>query len=134
MWYVDVLVKSSSQNDAKGAVVAEGDLLGLSIRLFSQLLLGRCTLDIPPVTESLLAQHAHGLIAENEELLHKLVIIAAPHLTRSYFLNPSPLSKPLDTHLPIRMRRRLLPQAILDVRSKYNAYSDFLQLTKSANS
>ncbi|KAF9016730.1 acyl-CoA oxidase [Hymenopellis radicata] len=61
------------ENDAKGAAIAEGDLLGLSIRLFPQLLLGRCTLDLPPAAESLLAQHAHGLIAENKVMLDRIV-------------------------------------------------------------
>ncbi len=53
-------------NDTKGAAIAKGDLLGLPIRLFAQLLLGRCTLDLPPAAESLLVQHVHGLIAKNK--------------------------------------------------------------------
>lgn len=57
------------QNDAKGAVIAEGELLTLSIRLFSELLLGRYSVDIPAAEESLLARHAHGLMAENAQML-----------------------------------------------------------------
>ncbi len=59
-------------NDTKGAAIVKGDLLGLPNRLFAQLLLGRCTLDLPPSTESLLAQHVHGLIAENKVLLAQI--------------------------------------------------------------
>ncbi|KAF9023324.1 acyl-CoA dehydrogenase NM domain-like protein, partial [Hymenopellis radicata] len=64
---------AKAENDAKGAAIAEGDLLGLSIRLLSQLLLGRCPLPLPPAAESLLAQHAHGLIAENKDMLDHIV-------------------------------------------------------------
>jgi hypothetical protein len=52
-----------------GAVVAEGDLLTLCIRLFSELLLERYTLEILPASDSLLARHAHGLMKENRQLL-----------------------------------------------------------------
>ncbi|KAF8173191.1 acyl-CoA oxidase [Mycena galopus ATCC 62051] len=59
------------QNDAVGGVIAEGELLTLCIRLFSELLLGRYSINIPPPSESLLAQHAHGLLDENKKLLAK---------------------------------------------------------------
>ncbi|KAF8198273.1 hypothetical protein K438DRAFT_2116851 [Mycena galopus ATCC 62051] len=41
----------------------------LCIRLFSELLLGRYNVDIPPPEQSLLAQHAHDLFEENRVLL-----------------------------------------------------------------
>ncbi|KAJ7437603.1 acyl-CoA oxidase [Mycena latifolia] len=57
------------ENDGKGTVIAEGELLTLCIRLFSELLLERYTVDIPDERSSLLARHAHGLMAENKEML-----------------------------------------------------------------
>ncbi|KAI0259534.1 acyl-CoA dehydrogenase NM domain-like protein [Gloeopeniophorella convolvens] len=50
--------------DMRGVAIAEGDLLGISIRLASELLLGRYSL--PPSThpDSLLAQHEAGLFVD----------------------------------------------------------------------
>ncbi|KAJ7239276.1 acyl-CoA oxidase [Mycena rebaudengoi] len=56
-------------SDGKGTVIAEGELLTLCIRLFSELLLGRYTVNVPPEDESLLAHHANSLLDENVRLL-----------------------------------------------------------------
>lgn len=50
-------------------IIAEGDVLTLCIRLFSELLLGRYSLRLPDPAESLLAQHATSILEENIELL-----------------------------------------------------------------
>jgi acyl-CoA oxidase len=42
------------------------------IRLWGELVLGRYTLPIPPARESLLAKHAHGLLAEARHTLRRL--------------------------------------------------------------
>ncbi|KAJ7801534.1 acyl-CoA oxidase [Mycena leptocephala] len=57
------------QCDGIGAIIAEGELLTLCIRLFSELLLGRYTIELPPREESLLSQHAHALLDEGTKLL-----------------------------------------------------------------
>ncbi|KAJ3757330.1 acyl-CoA oxidase [Lentinula raphanica] len=60
------------ENDGKGVVIAEGDILTICIRLFSELLLERYTIPMPSPTSSILAQHAWGLIEENRELLRSV--------------------------------------------------------------
>ncbi|KAJ3927241.1 MAG: acyl-CoA oxidase [Lentinula lateritia] len=60
------------ENDGKGVIIAEGDILTLCIRLFSELLLGRYTVPMPSASNSLLAQHALGLMEENTEILRSL--------------------------------------------------------------
>ncbi|KAJ3569826.1 hypothetical protein NP233_g4801 [Leucocoprinus birnbaumii] len=60
------------ENDAKGAIIAEGDILALCIRLFSELLLGRYEIPLPPPEESLLARHAVALLEENIQLFKTL--------------------------------------------------------------
>jgi len=60
------------ENDGKGAIIAEGDVLTLCIRLFSELLLKRYEIPLPPPEESLLARHASGLLEENTELFNAL--------------------------------------------------------------
>ena len=60
------------QNDCKGAVIAEGDVLTLCIRLFSELLLQRYEIPLPDASESLLARHAASLFEENKALLEQL--------------------------------------------------------------
>ncbi|KAJ7153925.1 acyl-CoA oxidase [Mycena crocata] len=57
------------QNDVVGGGIAEGELLTLCIRLCSELLLRRYSIDMPDADESLLAKHAHGLLEENTKLL-----------------------------------------------------------------
>ncbi|KAH7890445.1 acyl-CoA oxidase [Phlebopus sp. FC_14] len=60
------------ENDGKGVIIAEGDVLTLCIRLFSELLLERYRIPLPDASESLLAHHATSLLEENIELLHQL--------------------------------------------------------------
>ncbi|KIK57425.1 hypothetical protein GYMLUDRAFT_86860 [Collybiopsis luxurians FD-317 M1] len=60
------------ENDGKGVIIAEGDILTLCIRLFSELLLERYIVPMPAASSSLLADHAAGLLNENKELLRTL--------------------------------------------------------------
>ncbi|KAF5366570.1 hypothetical protein D9758_008981 [Tetrapyrgos nigripes] len=60
------------ENDGKGVIIAEGDVLTLCIRLFSELLLGRYTVPLPDPNSSLLAQHAASLLQENRDILSGL--------------------------------------------------------------
>ncbi|KAF9223155.1 acyl-CoA oxidase [Gyrodon lividus] len=57
------------ENDGKGVIIAEGDILTLCIRLFSELLLQRYRMPLPDSSESLLAHHAVSILEENMELL-----------------------------------------------------------------
>ncbi|KAH7915579.1 acyl-CoA oxidase [Hygrophoropsis aurantiaca] len=59
-------------NDGKGVIIAEGDIMTLCIRLFSELLLRRYEIPLPDAKESLLAQHAISILEENIELLSQL--------------------------------------------------------------
>ncbi|KAF8154610.1 acyl-CoA oxidase [Crassisporium funariophilum] len=56
------------ENDGKGVIIAEGDVLTLCIRLFSELLQGHFEVPLPDPSESLLAQHATSLLQENHDL------------------------------------------------------------------
>ncbi|KAJ6606006.1 acyl-CoA dehydrogenase NM domain-like protein [Mycena vulgaris] len=49
--------------DSRGLAIAEGDVLGLSIRLATELLLNRYSLDFGPGTGSPLSLHAQGLLS-----------------------------------------------------------------------
>ncbi|KAG0699133.1 acyl-CoA oxidase [Suillus ampliporus] len=60
------------ENDGKGVIIAEGDVLTLCIRLFSELLLQRYKMPLPDPSESLLAQHAASILEENISLLGSL--------------------------------------------------------------
>ncbi|KAG6831551.1 hypothetical protein H0H92_009470 [Tricholoma furcatifolium] len=60
------------ENDGKGVIIAEGDVLTLCIRLFSELLQKRYTVPMPDPDESLLALHASSLLEENIALLQSI--------------------------------------------------------------
>ncbi|KAF8956577.1 acyl-CoA oxidase [Flammula alnicola] len=60
------------ENDGKGVIIAEGDVLTLCIRLFSELLQGHFEVPLPDPSESLLAQHAASLLQENHNLFTSL--------------------------------------------------------------
>ncbi|VDB94435.1 unnamed protein product [Peniophora sp. CBMAI 1063] len=57
--------------DCKGLIIAEGDVLTLCIRLFSELLLKRYSLPLPPSADSLLAKHAQSVLQDATELAQK---------------------------------------------------------------
>lgn len=58
--------------DNRGITIAEGDVLVLCIRLFTELLLGRYTLPSPSHTDTLLAGHASGIFERCREVLASL--------------------------------------------------------------
>ncbi|KAG6890035.1 hypothetical protein C0995_012492 [Termitomyces sp. Mi166 len=60
------------ENDGKGVIIAEGDVLTLCIRLFSELLQKRYEVPMPDPDESLLALHASSLLEENIALLQSI--------------------------------------------------------------
>ena len=73
--------------DVRGIVIAEGDVLVLCIRLFSELLLGRYTLPLPPASDSPLARLAHALLNEHA---HGLAALPGGHRSDAagYYLLP----------------------------------------------
>ncbi|KAI9436921.1 acyl-CoA dehydrogenase NM domain-like protein [Lactarius indigo] len=82
---------SALHSDIRGIAIAEGDLLGISIRLASELLLGRYALEPPRYPDSLLAQHESGLFSEL-----RAVLAAAPgHRSTTYDREVLPRSLPL---------------------------------------
>jgi acyl-CoA oxidase len=67
-----MIAHSRYQNDGKGVIIAEGDILTLCIRLFSELLLRRYDVPLPGPEESILARHASSLLQENIQLLKSI--------------------------------------------------------------
>ncbi|KAJ7248008.1 acyl-CoA oxidase [Mycena rebaudengoi] len=57
------------ENDGKGTVIAEGEILTLCIRLLSEPLLGRYSVSLSDARDSLVVRHAHGLMEENKRIL-----------------------------------------------------------------
>ena len=55
--------------DNRGITIAEGDILVLCIRLFSELLIGRYELPQPTHANTLLSRHASGVFSRCKELL-----------------------------------------------------------------
>ncbi|RPD57016.1 hypothetical protein L226DRAFT_491028 [Lentinus tigrinus ALCF2SS1-7] len=53
--------------DARGVVIAEGDILSLCIRLYNELILGRYSIPAPAHKETLLWRHAEGLLRTARE-------------------------------------------------------------------
>jgi len=82
---------SAMHSDIRGIAIAEGDLLGISIRLASELLLGRYALEPPRYTDSLLAQHESGLFSE----LRAALSAAPGHRSTTYDREVLPRSLPL---------------------------------------
>ncbi|KAF9269856.1 acyl-CoA oxidase [Marasmius fiardii PR-910] len=104
------------ENDGKGVIIAEGDILTLCIRLFSELLLERYAVPLPPPESSLLAQHAWSLLDENKELLHSL----DDHRSDSFNCLILPQSQAVIEAIGHAMAYAAgvegkLPQAILDI-------------------
>ncbi|KZV67237.1 hypothetical protein PENSPDRAFT_584288 [Peniophora sp. CONT] len=58
--------------DCKGAIIAEGDVLTLCIRLFSELLMKRYFLPFPAAADCLLARRAHSVLDDNITLVQSL--------------------------------------------------------------
>ncbi len=106
------------QNDAKGVVIAEGDILTLCIRLFSELLQARYSLGslLPDASESLLAFHASALLEENATLLQTF----GTHRSEAFNALILPQSQPAVEAIGHAMAysaatKARLPQPILDL-------------------
>ncbi|KAH9970095.1 acyl-CoA dehydrogenase NM domain-like protein [Lactifluus volemus] len=78
-------------SDMRGIAIAEGDLLGISIRLASELLLGRYAFEPPRYPDSLLARHEKGLFSE----LRASLALATSHRSETYNREILPRSLPL---------------------------------------
>ncbi|KAF8264348.1 acyl-CoA dehydrogenase NM domain-like protein [Lactarius quietus] len=78
-------------SDMRGIAIAEGDLLGISIRLASELLLGRYALESPRYPDSPLAKHEEGLFSE----LRSVLAVAPSHRSAAYDREVLPRSLPL---------------------------------------
>ncbi|KAF8164718.1 acyl-CoA dehydrogenase NM domain-like protein [Crassisporium funariophilum] len=63
---------SSQLPELQGAAIAEGDLMGLSIRLASEIILERYELPSTPGSTNPLAKHEQGLIAHAKHLLSQM--------------------------------------------------------------
>ncbi|KAI0285511.1 acyl-CoA dehydrogenase NM domain-like protein [Russula brevipes] len=86
-------------SDMRGLAIAEGDLLGISIRLTSELLLGRYALESSRFPDSLLAQHEKGLFSE----LRASLAAAPRHRSAAYDREVLPRSQSLILAIGHRM-------------------------------
>lgn len=107
---------SPLQNEGKGVIIAEGDILTLCIRLFSEILQERYTVPLPAASSSLLASHAVGLIEENKLIARSI----HDHRSDSFNSLILPQSQPVIEAIGHAMaysaaRDAKLPQHILDV-------------------
>ena len=57
------------ENDGKGVIIAEGDVMTLCIRLFSELVQQKYAVPLPDPESSILAAHANGVLQENIDML-----------------------------------------------------------------
>lgn len=97
-------------------IIAEGDILTLCIRLFSELLQGRYTIPLPNPAEGVLAQHAISLLEENTQLFKSF----GTHRSESFnslILPQSQLAIEAIGHAMAYSAAKAagLPQTILDV-------------------
>jgi acyl-CoA oxidase len=97
-------------------IIAEGDVVTLCIRLCSELLQGHYTVPLPPLSDSLLAQHAHSLLEENRTFISTL----SNHRGEEYNAIVLPQSQGIIEALGHALaysaaKRANLPQPILDV-------------------
>ncbi|KAG7095207.1 hypothetical protein E1B28_005982 [Marasmius oreades] len=104
------------ENDGKGVIIAEGDILTLCIRLFSELLLERYAVPLPHSDSSLLARHAWSLLNENKQLLCSL----DDHRSDSFNCLILPQSQQVIESIGHAMAyaagvEEKLPQTILDI-------------------
>lgn len=98
-------------------IIAEGDILPLCIRLFSELVLQRYEFPLPNPEESLLARHASALIEENIQLLHSLQCDHRSDAFNSLILPQSQIVIEAIGHALAYTAaiRANLPQPILDI-------------------
>ncbi|KAF8632671.1 hypothetical protein AX17_004803 [Amanita inopinata Kibby_2008] len=105
------------ENDGKGVIIAEGDVLTLCIRLFSELLQNRYAVPLADPNESLLARHASSLLEENIELFTS---IAFQHRSEKFNSLILPQAQPVIEAMGHALAyssaiKAGLPQPILDV-------------------
>ncbi|TFK70228.1 acyl-CoA oxidase [Pluteus cervinus] len=105
------------ENDGKGVIIAEGDVLTLCIRLFSELVQQRYTVPLPDPGESLLARHASALLQENIDVLHSLNCDHRSEAFNAFILPQSQMVVEAMGHALAYSAalRAHLPQPILDV-------------------
>ncbi|KAF9044414.1 acyl-CoA oxidase, partial [Panaeolus papilionaceus] len=105
------------ENDGKGVIIAEGDVLTLCIRLFSELLQNNFEVPLPDPSSSLLARHATSLLEENQRLFTTLQCDHRSETFNSLFL---PQSEPVIQAIGHAMAYTAavqagLPKAVLDI-------------------
>ncbi|KAF7419419.1 hypothetical protein PC9H_002009 [Pleurotus ostreatus] len=105
------------ENDGKGVIIAEGDVLTLCIRLFSELVQGRYQVPVPDPSESLLAAHATSLLEENIQLYSQLQCDHRSEAFNSLILPQSqPVIEAIGHALAYSAAQKAgLPRPVLDV-------------------
>jgi len=99
-------------------IIAEGDILTLCIRLFSELLIGRYEVSMPAAEESLLAHHAVSLMQENRRIAKR--ITGGNHRSNAFNSIILPQSESVIEAMGhadaySEARKSNIPQPILDV-------------------
>ncbi|KAF8347532.1 acyl-CoA oxidase [Amanita rubescens] len=105
------------ENDGKGVIIAEGDVLVLCIRLFSELLQNRFSIPLPDPQQSLLARHASSLLEENRRLFKSFSSNHRSEMFNSLILPQAQLAVEAIGHALAYSNglKAGLPQPILDV-------------------
>ncbi|TDL26559.1 acyl-CoA dehydrogenase NM domain-like protein [Rickenella mellea] len=106
----------ATQLEMRGVGIAEGDVLALSIRLATELLLGRYEMPEPRYPDCLLARHEAGLFAECRAEMSKL----GSHRGEAFNRLMLPMCQPLVEAIGHRMAYEAavdaqVPQHLLDV-------------------
>jgi acyl-CoA oxidase len=104
------------QNDIKGVVRAEGDILPLCNKVFSELLQGQYRVPIPSPEESLLARHASSLLVEYTIALSQLGGTRSEEFTSVILPQAQPVVEAIGHAIAYSAAVKAnLPKPILDV-------------------
>jgi acyl-CoA oxidase len=104
------------QNDTKGVVIAEGDLVPLCSKVFSELLQGQYRVPMPGPKESLLARHASSRLAECTEALSQVGGTRSADFTSVILPQAQPVIEAIGHAIAYAAAVKAnLPQPILDI-------------------
>jgi acyl-CoA oxidase len=104
------------QNDTKGVVIAEGDLVPLCSKVFSELLQGQYRVPIPAPEESLLARHASSRLAECTEALSQVGGTRSAGFTSVILPQAQPVIEAIGHAIAYAAAAKAnLPKPILDI-------------------
>ncbi|KAL0954058.1 hypothetical protein HGRIS_005209 [Hohenbuehelia grisea] len=127
--------------EMRGIAIAEGDLLGLSIRLASELVLGRYELPVSSQPDALLAQHDSGLLSSCRQTLLRVGNHRSAEFSRELLPCAEKIVQSIghrmayDAAVEARLDRRILDLYLWStVRLDEAWYSENLRISTAAQS